>query len=120
MQKFFKQLLYYSMPLSLAIFIFFQTIYPNLVKSQNAEAKRNISSAASASKIKIVVPESEVVDLKKVPNGKYFSYKANYSCAIPGKTHLIPSYFDSFEINNGNLCRTGDICGQSKKECHGV
>ena len=108
------------MPLSLAIFIFFQTIYPMLVKGQNAEAKRNISSAAAASKVKVVVPEPEILDLKKVPNAKYYSYKANYSCAIPGKTHLIPSYFDSFEINNGTLCQVGDVCGQSKKECHGI
>ncbi|MGZ3724390.1 MAG: hypothetical protein ACXWQQ_01230 [Pseudobdellovibrio sp.] len=116
MQKFLKQILYYSLPLSLAIFIFVQTIYPAIVKSQNQDAKRFVSSAGAPSKVKV----PEYGDLKKAPDGTYYTYKANYSCAVRGQENLVPSYADSFQIKNGQICRLGDACAHVKNECHAI
>lgn len=121
MSKSNKQILTFTIPVALAIFIFSQTIYPFLVGKKNSHVtkSRKVASTSETTKVKskTLKKVEEVIDLKKVPDGQYYTYKANYSCINSQTARAIPSYVDSFIVSNGTLCRTGDLCGNGSKEC---
>lgn len=99
------------MPVSLLVFIFFQNFTPLLL------ATSALGFTARTSEIKRVpaaAPAFEnTLDLKKVKDGIYYSFKADYSCIPKNSKIPLPSHVDSWGISSGKICHLGDMCNES-------
>ena len=97
-----KKLLFYLMPVSLLGFIFFQNCSP-LFRSASAQATPKVTVKSNA------------FDLKKIKNGIYYTFKADYNCQNKKKPKSppVPSHYDSYGIADGKICHLGDICNES-------
>ena len=109
-----KKMLFYLMPISLLGFIFFQNCSP-LLRSTNALGF--MAKNAVIAKAKAEVPNEPAFALKKVKDGIYYTFKADYNC-VPTKNpkaQAIPSHVDSYGIAEGKICHLGNICNEEFK-----
>jgi hypothetical protein len=115
-----SKLMIYLIPSLLAVFIFIQLVAPGLGKALGY-------SAISKNQMKDTVDRKPAAsgndvrqeNLNNIPSGKYYSYRANYSCKTYGKKNSIPSFADSYEIQNGKFCKLGDACQSvDSKRCY--
>ena len=55
--------------------------------------------------------------VSQIPDGKYFFYAPNYKCKKTGSALPVPAYSDSYSMQGGVFCRTGDGCSAAKTQC---
>ena len=108
-----KKLFYFSSPVFLLAFIFFQNFTPLL----NHTATIGYHAVAAPIPAKVMHKPEPGIDLAKLKQGVYYSYKSDYSCADPKMptSPALPSHLDSYSIAGGKICRLGDRCTEPGK-----
>ena len=113
-------LLYYCLPVGLAIFIISQTVMPLFSKSGNQDRMQTKLSSIPKNNTRKPAnsePKQPEIVLADVPNGVYYTYKADYTCKRSNSKNHIPSHADSYEVRDGQICNLGDACMQESAAC---
>ena len=110
MPQFLKKFLPYLVPVGVAAAFCFYFGKPVFSKASTSPAVTVAN--------RVVASTREVpFDIKKIPEGQYYNFIADYSCVKPGTKKSIPSYFDSFKIAGGKICHLGDVCSTTQEDC---
>lgn len=102
-----KKSLSFILPTLLAAFIIADTFIPLFSQKNESQAKRQISSVAAPVRAQVAAPQR-----LQIPDGHYYSFKANYTCEDQQSNQKIASYAESYRVQNGKICHTGDACSQ--------